>query len=280
MSSSPKSPRKVPHCTKCKRPRAGHPRSGCPYMDNSDTPSTTSSAPPSPRKLTPEVLGIDNGLRRLQIRTPAEDQAEKRRRRQSSPVRLVRTETLQSLSTEASEIIRGLQQPGLLHADPDEVNERVTRWQEEVATPRKAGQAGSVPERLVTQSPTPAPEIPRRRQSQTLHRTLSAEERQNFLQRLATATKSSPANVYVLNATDIPGMAKEAKERGFYARTFIPKEQSADEKQGLLVLGRNREAVDALLDKSAADTATNGFKSCVAGVVVGAVATWGSLAFA
>ncbi|KAF8231411.1 hypothetical protein L208DRAFT_996994, partial [Tricholoma matsutake] len=27
-------PRKVPQCSKCKRPKQGHPRSGCPYVDS------------------------------------------------------------------------------------------------------------------------------------------------------------------------------------------------------------------------------------------------------
>ncbi|KAG9317714.1 hypothetical protein JVU11DRAFT_1928 [Chiua virens] len=36
------STRRTPHCTKCHRPRAGHPRSGCPYVDASE------STPPSP----------------------------------------------------------------------------------------------------------------------------------------------------------------------------------------------------------------------------------------
>ncbi|TFY63147.1 hypothetical protein EVG20_g6437, partial [Dentipellis fragilis] len=41
-NTTPKSStRKVPHCTKCHRPRAGHPRQGCPYADADSPPPAT-----------------------------------------------------------------------------------------------------------------------------------------------------------------------------------------------------------------------------------------------
>ncbi|KAE9407267.1 hypothetical protein BT96DRAFT_933597 [Gymnopus androsaceus JB14] len=36
-------PRKKPHCTKCKRPKAGHPRSGCPFVANDKNADTDSN---------------------------------------------------------------------------------------------------------------------------------------------------------------------------------------------------------------------------------------------
>uniref|UniRef100_A0A0W0FTU2 Uncharacterized protein n=1 Tax=Moniliophthora roreri TaxID=221103 RepID=A0A0W0FTU2_MONRR len=40
---TPTPSRKVPRCSKCQRPRAGHPRSGCPFTDNNTTDDDTAT---------------------------------------------------------------------------------------------------------------------------------------------------------------------------------------------------------------------------------------------
>ncbi|KAF9498709.1 hypothetical protein BDN71DRAFT_1443119 [Pleurotus eryngii] len=49
MTTPNTTPRKVPHCTKCGRPRAGHPRQGCPFLGSPQgaptTPKQASSKP-------------------------------------------------------------------------------------------------------------------------------------------------------------------------------------------------------------------------------------------
>jgi hypothetical protein len=88
-----KSPRKVPHCTKCQRPRAGHPREGCPY-----TQSPHSNVRPNPLDIT---VSMDS----LAISPTKPKRDEHRRGRPSHEM------TLASLSTESSNILNRLVQP-------------------------------------------------------------------------------------------------------------------------------------------------------------------------
>jgi len=84
-----KSPRKVPHCTKCQRPRAGHPRQGCPYTQ-------------SPRhavQLAKQDLSAS--MDSLAI-SPIKTKLNERRRLPTHEI------TLASLSTESSDILNRL----------------------------------------------------------------------------------------------------------------------------------------------------------------------------
>ncbi|EEB98722.1 hypothetical protein MPER_01721 [Moniliophthora perniciosa FA553] len=40
---TPTPSRKAPRCSKCQRPRAGHPRSGCPFVDNNTADDDTTT---------------------------------------------------------------------------------------------------------------------------------------------------------------------------------------------------------------------------------------------
>ncbi|KAH9049671.1 hypothetical protein EDB84DRAFT_1452523, partial [Lactarius hengduanensis] len=84
-----KSPRKVPHCTKCQRPRAGHPRQGCPYTN-------------SPRHAVQQDLSAS--MDSLFI-SPRKTQLNARRRLPAHDM------TLASLSTESDNILNRLIQP-------------------------------------------------------------------------------------------------------------------------------------------------------------------------
>jgi hypothetical protein len=88
-----KSPRKVPRCTKCQRPRAGHPRQGCPYTQSPR--SGVQSAP----------LGITESMNSLAI-SPTKTKPDEFHRRQPT-----HEMTLASLSTESSDILNRLLQP-------------------------------------------------------------------------------------------------------------------------------------------------------------------------
>jgi hypothetical protein len=87
-----KSPRKVPHCTKCQRPRAGHPRQGCPFNE-------------SPHSGIQPTLDITQSMDSLVI-SPTKNNPHERQRRQPA-----HEMTLASLSTESSGILNRLLQP-------------------------------------------------------------------------------------------------------------------------------------------------------------------------
>ena len=88
-----KSPRKTPHCTKCQRPRAGHPRQGCPYTRSPNV------------HVQPSNLDITASMDSLAI-SPTKTKLSERRRRPPAPAT-----TIASLSTESSDILNRLLEP-------------------------------------------------------------------------------------------------------------------------------------------------------------------------
>jgi hypothetical protein len=85
-----KSPRKTPHCSKCQRPRAGHPRQGCPYAESPGSP------------MQPAHLDITASISSLAI-SPTKTKLGERRRQ--APTHEM---TLASLSTDSSDILNRL----------------------------------------------------------------------------------------------------------------------------------------------------------------------------
>ncbi|EDR12243.1 uncharacterized protein LACBIDRAFT_292738 [Laccaria bicolor S238N-H82] len=140
-------PRKAPHCTKCKRPRAGHPRSGCPYVDSpkADQPSNSVASDVG--------IGLTDALGSMQIASAPvalvrerEEETKatiRNRRRLSAQPQLPTSDSLLSLSTNSSEIVARLLQPGMFDDTTDEenasgrkaVDKKIVRWQETLAIP-------------------------------------------------------------------------------------------------------------------------------------------------
>ncbi|KAL4076275.1 hypothetical protein J3A83DRAFT_2165678 [Scleroderma citrinum] len=129
-------PRRTPHCTKCGRPRAGHPRSGCPYVAQSAPPSpsaTKSIVATTPTSATDDSIAEE--LSSLCIVNPAEDRelgsdpTERSKRRLSVRFALVPGETLASLCTTDSELVERLLAPGMMSDTcADEDHDTVLRW--------------------------------------------------------------------------------------------------------------------------------------------------------
>ncbi|KAI6024472.1 hypothetical protein EDC04DRAFT_2723812 [Pisolithus marmoratus] len=129
-------PRRTPHCTKCGRPRAGHPRSGCPYAAQSNAPSPSNKSNPASEATSPHTDDdIAGDLSSLRIVNPAEetglvaDQAKRLKRRLSVRFALVPAETLASLSSSSSELVERLLTPGMMgdKCDSDDYG-AVLRW--------------------------------------------------------------------------------------------------------------------------------------------------------
>ncbi|KAF8806239.1 hypothetical protein BYT27DRAFT_7141848 [Phlegmacium glaucopus] len=129
-------PRKAPQCSKCKRPRAGHPRSGCPFVDS---PSRETKAQDKTDNHLTVALGSMTLLSPVPIE-PKEDKAFIRnRRRLSAQPELVPSDSLRSLSTNSSEIVMRLLQPGIFDDTDEDDNlgdkgkiSKVVRWKERI----------------------------------------------------------------------------------------------------------------------------------------------------
>lgn len=303
-------PRKTPTCTKCKRPRAGHPRSGCPYAD-SPSNDHTGQTPPTATKNIADALGS------MQISSPSRGRDEdtkatiRNRRRSSQP--LAPAQTLMSLSSDSQEIVERLLQPGMFDDDTDGEHDvgdsgsktRVIRWQETlVATPIKRKPKTKMPGSLHSPSPdtsmettrasiqkaeTPAPDnsiyttnlnlaSPHTQRPQPLVRSMSLKQRDMFVSSL---TKASDATVYVVPSDDIKSVQASAIELGFFARIVINKD--INDPQGLLILGRDEKAVQRLFEKVEVErkkASTGRLRAAAGGAVVGVVSTWAGLALA
>ena len=141
-SDSPTTPpsRRTPHCTKCHRPRAGHPRSGCPYVDASNQSPSSPSARNTPSSATQVAPAADDGLSEelssLHIVSPTEDSkrvlrtGNKVKRRLSVRFALVPEQTLASLSPTDTHLVEQLLQPGMMTntVPPEDKVAHVLKW--------------------------------------------------------------------------------------------------------------------------------------------------------
>jgi hypothetical protein len=136
-------PRKVPHCTKCHRPRAGHPRQGCPYVDS-----------PAPAKVEKQIT---DALESLHIE-PHDVKVIPQRRLGRSSVKPtpVPEASLESLTTDTSAILNGLLRPGMMddYVDEDERRASVARWQNVIPILTKSKAPARMPGTLITPSDT------------------------------------------------------------------------------------------------------------------------------
>ena len=131
-------PRKTPQCSKCKRPRAGHPRSGCPFVDS---PSCERKTQDKPDNHLTDALGSMSLLSPPPIENKEDKEFIRNRRRLSAQPELVPSDSLLSLSTSSSEIVARLLQPGMLDDTDEDDNfgdkgkiSKVVRWQETIDT--------------------------------------------------------------------------------------------------------------------------------------------------
>lgn len=132
--SSP-TPRRTPQCSQCKRPRAGHPRQGCPYS----TPQSN-IASDGKESGSAAVQAITGAVRAMAIadtinRSDMEKKAVIRTRRVSARLSLAPDLTLASMSTNAGALLETL--PGAMKGGDTEKTEEVrrrtiVRWQENI----------------------------------------------------------------------------------------------------------------------------------------------------
>ena len=274
-----KSPRKTPHCSKCQRPRAGHPRQGCPYTQSPDF------------QVQPTNLDIAASMDSLAISPTKSKLGERRRRPPAAEM------TVASLSTESSDILNRLLEPENTRDPLSFLDRGVGAHRNPNSPPYKDGKI--MPGTLITPQPSfvtevpPAQDIPQSNghfdskasaisQPQSpgvgppLARSMSMEERTSFLDGLAELSRAPPATVYAIQAHELRQIAESATRLGFYTGVVLP--ESAEE--GLLILGRDLWAVKTLLARLSRDTQKSGIRAMAGGAVAGAVATFTGLALA
>lgn len=280
-----KSPRKTPHCGKCQRPRAGHPRQGCPY-----TPSPNS-------RVQKTQLDITASMGSLEI-SPTKSE---RRRRPPAPEM-----SLASLSTESSDILNRLLESentrnplSYLDKNVDASYSSAFHRNTSSSTKPPFKEGRIMPGTLITPQPSfsteihPTQELPQyeanfdsktsivsRPQSPVsappVALCMSMEERTSFLDGLAELSRAPPATVYAIHAYELPRIAESATRLGFHTGTILS--ESAEE--GLLILGRDSAAVENLLSKLSRHSQQSGIRAMAGGAVAGAVATFTGLALA
>lgn len=280
------STRRVPHCRQCKRPRAGHPRSGCPYVNNANNAALTRDATGDPGD------HIADALESLHITPPVEESVadqgaiaedESRATPQTNARDHAPTaprHSLHSLSTSAGEIFERLkrQDKGQDLYNPERRHSKVTRiveWRSAVAAALTSENLNDTSDHNITRSFQPTQENPTSRDggsnrtralSHSIHSPNSSILATHQVTRASTnrplvrsmsmeereafvksLSQASDATVYVLPKADIFEVQTEATKIGF--RTRVVMKDESDDLQALLVLAREEEAVEWLFMK-------------------------------
>ncbi|KAF8622151.1 hypothetical protein AX15_007269 [Amanita polypyramis BW_CC] len=311
--------RKAPHCRKCKRPKAGHPRSGCPYVEE-NKPASTREATAEPDH------AITNALSSLHISRPLEDDLTDKENAKPPPRSNTRrpnaSATRLSLSTTAGEVFERLRRSDEgrnMFYDSVRRQSRVTRiveWQHAVAaamapesdmddtgsrsrhtsrgnmrdTTSPNARSRASRDRVDEGSSVSANSInPAAKASTTrpLIRSMSMEEREAFV---GSLNQVSNATVYVLPKADIFEVQQAAAKVGFRSRVVMNEEDKSD-LQALLVLARDDNSVkwlfgriekedrEAIMAKKQAQRSGHAISLVASGAVLGAVGAWAGLAF-
>jgi len=269
-----KSPRKTPHCAKCQRPRAGHPRQGCPY-----SPSPNSRAQQNHLDITASIGSLEISPTKTKRLRPSAEMS------------------LASLSTESSDILNRLLESentrnplSFLDKNVDASHSPTFHRNPSSSTKPRFKEGRIMPGTLITPQPSFSTEMPPTQEiphfdsdcdSKTsvvapLPHCMSTEERTAFLDGLAELSRAPPATVYAIHSRELPHIAKSATNLGFHTGTML----SETAEEGLLILGRDSTAVENLLYKLSRDSQQSGFRAMAGGAVAGAVATFTGLALA
>ncbi|KAG2155113.1 uncharacterized protein EDB93DRAFT_1131317 [Suillus bovinus] len=119
ISTTGTSPRRTPHCKTCHRPRQGHPRSGCPYIESAISGQTNGATEDIVDELS-SLRIVNPNDERSSLSTETPTQSKNLKRRLSVRFALLPAGSLVSLSTTSSEIVERLLQPGMMSNESDD----------------------------------------------------------------------------------------------------------------------------------------------------------------
>ncbi|THU88928.1 hypothetical protein K435DRAFT_842017 [Dendrothele bispora CBS 962.96] len=318
--------RKTPHCSKCGRPRAGHPRSGCPFVEGGDDNHSVSNSDEeknaiherrevdsaaealesmdlaetrTPRKgisvktrqnLGRRSLGSDPGTKKVEFDMEDTKEAIRQRHREAREKERARalamepSESLASISTSSSELLNLLE---FDDDDDEQEKEESKKGIKEMGEGNKRRLSRKMPGTMITPfssftstrtSPPLQEELCTDEEEKDslqqaplrpLGRTMSVQEREVFMDDLETLS-GDRTKVYVLTDADLLALEGRIPERGIYTHLI---DLGKDKK--LMIVGRDGKEVNLLHDKM--KKKGSGFTS---GMMLGAAATFGGLAFA
>ncbi|KAK0206954.1 hypothetical protein DFS33DRAFT_633018 [Desarmillaria ectypa] len=268
-------PRKAPQCAQCGRPRAGHPRQGCPY-----------AAAATKDDSHPEETSITDALGSMKIQTfsarhddpdttgtwELEDTktAVRQRRRRESAQRatIVPSESIASMSTSSSEILNLLLDDNNIEDEDDGFRKTVVRWQDALSTPKAklrksrardktmpctfpgtAPSVASVAPYPTVQEPQLTPKLAKDEEhildlsavvdvspsAKPLTRSMSSLQRSSFIDSLNSRYKQTTA--YLLPKSDITEIEAAALKHGLHTRRVTSVESENEEQ--VLVVGQD-----------------------------------------
>ncbi|KAJ7682080.1 hypothetical protein DFH06DRAFT_1463923 [Mycena polygramma] len=266
----PQTPGKPRYCTSCKRPRKGHPREGCPFIEQSTQTETLSDSPT--RSVADALDALNLAGLDADAATDNEGYEEKKPRKPFTrmPGTLL-TPTSSFMYSQSSQVSCKDSPPppdnsfSIMYPDSSQISDL------------NATAGGLRPRSHTSMDSRPLTPPPR-----PLTRTLTSEERTAFT---ASLTQLAKAAVYVLPTADVPAICATAATRGLSTRTL-----PLDHADTLLVVGHTAAAVEVLLyqvetkmhalvpppDQTHVLSTTA--KAMVVGAV-GAAAAWSALAF-
>ncbi|KAJ7770981.1 hypothetical protein DFH07DRAFT_804408 [Mycena maculata] len=274
----PSTPGKPRYCTSCKRPRKGHPREGCPYVEEASQDETVSDSP---------TRSVADALNELNLAGAGVD-ADSTDDEEGGSKKPIKTFTRMpgTLLTPTS---------SFMYSQSSQLS-----CKDESPPAGDASFSSSIPYLGLSQlsdadatacTPTSRALIPTNEDpaiippatTRPLLRTLTSEERTAFTSSLTHLAK---ATVYVLPTADVPAISAAAAAHGLSVRTL-----PLDHADTLLVAGHTASAVDVLLYQVEAKmhalvpaptgrthTLSTAAKAVVVGAV-GAAAAWSALAF-
>lgn len=236
-----KSPRKQPHCSICKQPRKGHPRSGCPFGSPNRVKSEQKEEP-----------DLENAFKKLNL-TPngdvtavANDSADRRRRR-SSVKPVITAQQAPSLSTTALAVVDdlNLKRRGIFDdAIPEEEKAvQIQRWQKTLRSPRRVStpihdaMLDDVKTRTSGRLSLLPPDISDEQESE--------EDEEDDDEDLRGLAEYAVATMHKVDTKVLAIAEGEAKKRGFKTATLMP-QLGLKEGYGYLVIGRDEQAVQSV----------------------------------
>ncbi|KAF5371260.1 hypothetical protein D9758_004147 [Tetrapyrgos nigripes] len=315
--SNSSTPRKAPHCSQCGQPKLGHPRSGCPTARNGDDDANDSGTGSGTESVTSEEVdeatqalgsmvldatpnadskskgntqtptrrgrrslgGQANTRRQVKFEMEDTKQAIRERRKEErareAAAEIVSVESLSSIASSESEVLNLLgfneqedkgkklrlsrTMPGTMIRPFDSFVSTVAIEEMREETKKETVEDTDVPEEVEEEVAT-----------RPLGRTLSVQERATFMGELETMS-SERTRLYVLTDQDLLQVQRKTPKRGTYTKLV---DFGKDKK--LMIVGRDGKEVDELYEK-VSKRKGSGFGT---GLMVGAAATFGGLAFA
>ncbi|KII94643.1 hypothetical protein PLICRDRAFT_692996 [Plicaturopsis crispa FD-325 SS-3] len=264
-------PRKAPHCTKCNQPIQGHPRGRCPNDSPSNTKrgddTASDSLHPGRASRAKDASKLSSKKSRASLRTTSKA-ADSSSQSSDSNLPDETNEGEHASGTPAS------WKDTLVNASKDGRSPSSAQMPGALETPTRTSQRStsskyrSKPAELVIQR-SPMSSDSCEIEITSFSRSMTAQERREFLD-ILKEPKAPAATIFTFNDKDMLAVEKSAMKTGLHYRRTA---SSTDAEAGLLILGREVQAVDALLDSFEGKGKQGGVLNAIR-AMAGTLAAW------